>query len=240
MQLNIFRKSYWRRRSNSHVLRQIRQSTDYFFTVSYRKNMRSELSRLCQKYGTDKGAINLDDHPKREGRIHNYADFYEMVFGGMRRHVKAVLECGIGQYSRGGSLRAWREYFPNAIITGVDIDEAILFDEERIETYQVDQTSPASIKQFLEKVKDRKFDIIIDDGLHTAEAGIVFFDNTIERLADDGIYIIEDVKLPDMLVIAKHLERYGADYDVRLVNLDRPGKSISDNSLVMVTKNRPA
>jgi len=111
MQLNIFRKSYWRRRSNSHVLRQIRQSTDYFFTVSYRKNMRSELSRLCQKYGTDKGAINLDDHPKREGRIHNYADFYEMVFGGMRRHVKAVLECGIGQYSRGGSLRAWREYF---------------------------------------------------------------------------------------------------------------------------------
>jgi len=240
MQLNIFRKSYWRRRSNSHVLRQIRQSTDYFFTVSYRKNMRSELSRLCQKYGTDKGAINLDDHPKRAGRIHNYADFYEMVFGGMRRQVKSVLECGIGQYSRGGSLRAWREYFPNAIIIGVDIDEAILFDEARIETYQVDQTSPASIKQFLEKVKDRKFDIIIDDGLHTAEAGIVFFDNTIERLADDGIYIIEDVKLPDMLVIAKHLERYGADYDVMLVNLDRPGKSISDNSLVMVTKNGPA
>lgn len=237
MQLNIFRKSYWRRRSDKKVLRQIRQNTDYFFTVSYRKNMQSELSRLCQKHGTDKGAINPADHPKREGRIHNYADFYEMVFGGMRRQIKSVLECGI---LRGESMRLWREYFPNAVITGVDIDDAILFDEERIETYQVDQTSPASIKRFLGQVKGRKFDIIIDDGLHTAEAGIVFFDNTIGNLADDGIYIIEDVKLPDMRAIAKYLERYEPNYDVRLVNLDRPGKSISDNSLVMVTKNESA
>ena len=237
MQLNIFRKSYWRRQSNRQVLRQIKANTDYFFTVSYRKNTRSELSRLCQKYGTDKGAINPATHPKSMGRIHNYADFYEMVFGGMRRQVKSMLECGIGQYSKGGSLRAWKEYFPNALITGIDIDEALLFSEKRIETYQVDQTDPASIKRFLERVNDRQFNVIIDDGLHTVSAGIVFFDNVIDSLADDGIYIIEDVKLPDMLEIAKHLGRYESNYDVRLVNLDRPGKSISDNSLVMVTKN---
>jgi len=111
MQLNIFRKSYWRQRSNKKVLRQIKANTDYFFTVSYRKNTRSELSRLCQKHGTDKGAINPATHPKNMGRIHNYADFYEMLFGGMRRPVKSVLECGIGQHSKGGVCALGRSIF---------------------------------------------------------------------------------------------------------------------------------
>ena len=232
MQLNPFHKSYRQRRDNRRTFRRLPQHADHFFTIRYAKNMHSELSRICQKHGTDKGAINATDHPM--DRVHNYADFYEMVFGGIRPQVKHLLECGI---LRGESLRAWQEYFPNATITGIDIDETLLFSEERIETYQVDQTATDSIKRFLAKVNDRKFNIIIDDGLHTAEAGITFFDNVIGNLTDDGIYIIEDVKPVTLLKIAEHLAQYRQNYDAKFINLHRPKKSLSDNSLVLITKN---
>ena len=38
-----------------------------------------------------------------------------------------------------------------------------------------------------------KMDLIIDDGIHTLDGYKIFFDNSIEYLKDDGIYIIEDV-----------------------------------------------
>ncbi len=239
MKLNPFSKASRQRRKARQALCQLHQQADHSFVVSYAKNMHSELSHICQKHGTDKGAINAADHP--QSRVHNYADFYEVIFDGIRQKVKHVLECGIGHMATGSSLRTWQEYFPNAIITGVDIDESLLFNEERIETYQIDQTDPTSIKQFLEKIKNRKFNIIIDDGLHTAEAGITFFDNMIDNLTNDGIYIIEDVKLVDMVKIVQHQAEHDSNYDVKFINLYRPKKSslksLGDNSLVMITKN---
>jgi len=210
----------------------LRRQSDHSFTVSYRKNMRSELSSLCQKHGTDKGAIDAADHPM--DIVHNYADFYEVIFRGMRQQVKSVLECGI---LRGESLRLWREYFPNALITGIDIDESVLFSDERIETYQVDQTDPASIKRFLEQVNGRQFNVIIDDGLHTAEAAITLFDGVIDNLTADGVYVIEDATPVMLLSVADHLAQHGGDYDAKFINLNRPGKSLENNSLAVITKN---
>jgi len=232
MQLNPFHKWHRQRLDNKRALRQLRRQADHFFTVSYLKNMRSELSHLCQKHGTDKGALNAADHPM--DIVHNYADFYEVIFSGMRRQVKHVLECGI---LRGESLRLWQEYFPNALVTGVDIDESALFSDERIETYQADQTDPESIKRFLEKVNGRQFNVIIDDGLHTTEAAITFFDNVIGNLADDGVYIIEDANPTMLLGVAEHLARHDEKYDAKFVNLHRPGKPLENNSLAVITKN---
>ena len=231
VQLNPFSKSYRQRRANRRALRRLRQHADHAFTAVYAKNMRSELSGLCQKYGTDKGAINAADHSN--DRVHNYADFYETVFGGMRRQVKSVLECGI---LRGNSLRVWQEYFPNALITGIDVDETLLFSDNRIETYQVDQTDPASIKRFLAQVKDQQFNVIIDDGLHTVDAAITLFDGVIGNLAADGVYVIEDAKPEMLLKIAEHLARYGGDYAAKFINLSRPNNRLSDDALVVITK----
>ena len=49
------------------------------------------------------------------------------------------------------SLRAWRDYFPNAQIYGADIDKDILTNEERIKTFFVDQTKPDTIREMLKK-----------------------------------------------------------------------------------------
>lgn len=232
MNLNPFHKSHRQRRANKRALCELRRRSDHAFTVLYAKNMRSELSGLCQKHGTDKGALDAADHPM--DIVHNYADFYEVLFNGMRQQVKSVLECGI---LRGESLRLWREYFPNALVTGIDINESALFSDERIETYQADQTDPASIKQFLNKVQDRQFNVIIDDGLHTTEAAITFFDGVIGNLADDGVYVIEDANPMMLLGVAEHLAGRGGQYDAKFVNLHRPGKPLENNSLAVITKN---
>jgi hypothetical protein len=68
-----------------------------------------------------------------------------------------VFECGVGTNNPnitsnmgvngqpGASLRVWRDYFQNAEVFGADIDRGILFEEQRIRTFYVDQTNKDSI-----------------------------------------------------------------------------------------------
>ncbi len=98
------------------------------------------------------------------------------------------------EYKPGASLRGWKEWFCNSDIIGADIDKDILFEEDRIKTYYVDQTSPESIITMWKNIGE-KVDIIIDDGLHTHDANICLFKNSYEHLKKGGIYVIEDVNL---------------------------------------------
>lgn len=75
----------------------------------------------------------------------------------------------------GASLRVWRDYFFNANIYGADIDKDILFKEEKIKTFYVDQLDTKSIKQMWANIGVENFDIIIEDGLHEPEANLNFF-----------------------------------------------------------------
>ena len=46
----------------------------------------------------------------------------------------------------GASVKAFRDFFPEAKIFGADIDKEILFKDKRINTYHVDQTDLKSLK----------------------------------------------------------------------------------------------
>ena len=224
---------------------------DHKIEIFYSKNNQCQLAKLCDLYGSDKGAISADNHPYG-WYPHTYTDFYDLLFSHRRATVKRILECGIGSNDTsiasnmgedgkpGASLRAWRDYFPEAIVTGVDIDEKILFTEERIETYQVDQTSPESIKKFLKKMGPTIFDVIIDDGLHEYCAGICFFEHLISSLANDGIYIIEDVILKDWQQYNAYFLGKEQEFNCRFINLHRPARKLADNSIIMITKNTKA
>jgi len=112
---------------------------------------------------------------------------YHGLWNLKRDNILKVFECGIGTYSvdipsnmgtngmPGASLYAWRDYFPNAQIYGADIDRKILFTADRIKTFWVDQLSKESITSLWAEVGETDFDIILDDGLHTFEAGSTFF-----------------------------------------------------------------
>ena len=39
----------------------------------------------------------------------------------------------------GGSLKALRDYFPNKFIYGADVDKEVLFDDNRIKCFYLDQ-----------------------------------------------------------------------------------------------------
>ncbi|EEA93676.1 hypothetical protein PJE062_3166 [Pseudovibrio sp. JE062] len=207
----------------------------------------SYLAQLCDVYGSDKGT-NCPETTQFNWEPHTYTDFYSMIFDHCRDKITNVLECGIGtndtsclsnmgkEGKPGASLRVWRDYFPNAEITGVDIDEKCLFTDSRIQTYQVDQTSPESIASFKSNAKPEPFDLIIDDGLHHFEAGIIFFENIIDLLASNGVYMIEDVNRHDIHRYAEYFQKRENEFNCRCLLLYRQHVSLRDNMLVMVTR----
>ena len=146
-------------------------------------SLNSLLHELFFEYGSDKGSPNNQVHPETLKVPHTYADLYFMLFNLSRYSVMRFFECGIGTNNLsfesnmgvngipGASLRSWRDYFPNAEIYGADIDPQAQFSEDRIDTYYVDQRNIESINIMWAQISCGDFDIIIDDGLHTFDAG---------------------------------------------------------------------
>ena len=213
--------------------------------ISYEVPADGFLAELCDKYGADKGSLGAGKRPYGWAP-HTYTDYYSLLFDNCRNEVRNVFECGIGTVNPklsssaaalrkpGASLRVWRDYFPNAEVIGADIDEEILFQEDRIKTYWLDQTSPKAIKAFWEKIEPNDFDMILDDGLHTFEAGVCLFENSIHKLGQRGYYIIEDVRFDDVLKYQQYFK--GGSYVVQYVMLFKKDLRPEDNNLVVIRK----
>lgn len=237
-------KNRYKKRLQAEVA-ELDESATHKFYVFYEKNLSDEMARLCDKYGTDKGEIRPEGHPYR-WLSHSYADFYSRTYAHCREGVTKVFECGIGTNSLdfvssmgvsgkpGASLRMWRDYFPNAAVYGGDIDMDILFEDERIRTYHLNQIDPQSIKKYWETVGETDFDLMIDDGLHTFEAGVCLFSHSIDRLSASGLYVIEDVLRDDLIKYKCFFD--GKTYCVDYVTMFRPNVGLGDNSLVVIRK----
>jgi len=152
------------------------------------------LGELFEKYGSDKN-------------VNGYSPYYDAIFKNIRQKPVAFLEIGIGTmipdvsssmvgyarpgYAPGGSLRAWRDYFPNGQIMGCDVQSDTQFAEERIETALADSSSRLQLDAVL---GDRQFDIILDDGCHYDETQVATLRNLFHRVKPGGFYIIEDIQ----------------------------------------------
>jgi hypothetical protein len=195
------------------------------FSCFYDKPKDSLLNSLCDKYGSDKGEIKGSGHPY-PWSSHSYADFYERLFGHCRSEIKSVFECGLGTNNQdipsnmttngkpGASLRVWRDYFPNARIYGADIDRNILFFDERIKTFYCDQTDPTSVAELWDEMEAVRFCLMIDDGLHTFDAGTILFENSFRMLRDGGVYVIEDVNVNDTHKFRNYFRSRGLCCDI--------------------------
>ena len=187
-------------------------------------NKSNILSELCEMYGTNKGFINIDlDKKPYNKHPHTYATYYHSIFNLSRENIKNVFECGIGTNNPnlisnmtangfpGASLRVWKDYFYNAQIYGGDIDKKILFEEDRIKTFYVDQLDANSIKLMWQTIEVQNFDIIIDDGLHEPDANYNFFINSFHKLKKNGVFIIEDVSNNNLVYLQNKLKNYNID-----------------------------
>ena len=101
--------------------------------------------------------------------------------------------------SPGASLRAFRDYLPSAQIYGADVDRGILFDDERISTFFVDQTDLDSFSA-LSAAVPAELDLIIDDGLHSPNANLATLVFGLNRLKVNGHFLVEDIR-PEALPI---------------------------------------
>jgi hypothetical protein len=241
--ISKFYNNSQRKYSQQEYFNDLNKGLNHRLVVHYKKNTSSLLSGLCDKYGSDKGAIAQFGHPY-PWPSQTFADVYSRLFDHCRMGVKKVFECGLGTNDPnlvssmgvngvpGASLRVWRDYFPNSIIVGADIDKDILFEEKRIKTFYLDQTDPHAIANFWNNVGGTDFDFMIDDGLHTYEAGICLFENSVSKLSKNGIYSIEDVSMSGLIKFRDYFatKKYQVDY----VNLLRPNLDIGDNNLVII------
>lgn len=220
-------------------------SLDYSINIEYNKHPSNILSQYSEQFGSDKGATSKDSISPLPWNYHNYTDFYALLFDHCRYEITNVFELGIGTNyedipssmtsagSPGASLRMWKKYFPNANIIGADIDYRILFQEDRIDTFEVDQTSKNSIKSMWNKV-DNQFDIMIDDGLHEYSANITFFENSFYKVKPGGIYIIEDVSYDELKKYQEYFSK--KNYNYMSIVLNRPDSPIYSNCLIVIRK----
>lgn len=135
------------------------------------------ISEILAKFDTDK--VNG----------HTYGGSYDEIFSKFDRQAPLeILEVGS---QRGGSLLAWKEYFPNANVTGIDI----------IDVIRPDYRSAAInylVKDVKEYKTEKQFDIIIDDGSHflsDVEYTVANF-----KLKAGGVMVIEDVQDPGVWI----------------------------------------
>ena len=201
---------------------------------------------LCEIMGrnkSDKGHSNIRDS------WHNYTTVYYSIFNEMRDKKLRIFELGLGTNNvnlesnmgadgrPGASLYGWAEFFPNAAVFGADIDRDILFNTERISTFYCDQTNPEEIKEMWNNpALEEPFDIIIEDGLHTFEANVCFFENSIHKI-ESGYYVIEDILTSDLEKFRNKIVEWEKVYKCTFTLLTIPShRNKVDNNLLVVQK----
>ena len=150
------------------------------------------LCELARKYETDKGGQHLRYGGGDSDTNHNYTPVYHHLFEEDRMDVRNVLEIGV---HAGSSLRMWKEYFPNAMIVGLDTNqECLKHSGDRIKVIMADQNNPEQLRSaVVAHVALERFDLIVDDGSHVREHQIVSMTTLLPYLADWGYYVIEDI-----------------------------------------------
>lgn len=139
-----------------------------------------EIFKNIGHFGSD---IGCND----KGSTHSYLESYDRLFSPYRSNC-SFLEIGLAM---GDSIKLMDEYFENSKIIGVDI--SVVFTPG---TYKNDVNiieADATKAEFLELIKDKTFDIIIDDGSHMEEDQAKTFNLLKSRMNKGGIYIIEDI-----------------------------------------------
>ena len=102
-------------------------------------------------------------------------------------------------YRPGASLRAWRDFFRDGMIHGMDVQPDCMITEERIESYLCNSTDANDVMAWRQARPDLSFDIVIDDGWRWDEAQLATLKHLWPLVKPGGYYVIEDV-YPDSLV----------------------------------------
>ncbi len=153
------------------------------------------LTEIIKKYGSDKSLSGYDYFYKKLFKFYvgQNIDYLEIGLGTLIPDIPSTFVGNVNHYEHytpAAVLKVWREYFENATIHGIDVGEdCMLRGEENIETFIMDSTNKVVCD---ERLTNNMYDIILDDGLHTAIGQLETLRNFFGRVKDNGIYVIED------------------------------------------------
>jgi len=179
----------------------------------------AKIKRIFDKHGSDKALY------------HSYHLSYGEIFEDLNTSRKLnILEIGMGSnnpniasfmsdcHTPGASLRALKEIFPNSQIFGADLDKDILFEEERIKTSFVDQLNVSSFEEMHDNFNKPKYDLIIEDGLHSIPASLNTLNFALKNINNNGIIVLEDLcnEYNIWAIIASLLSMHG--FKCKLIN----------------------
>lgn len=177
-------------------------------------SLAAQLSHAFDKYGSDKSTT------------HNYHLIYGAILPCLTINTK-ILEIGLGSNNTevisnmgrhgmpGASLRAFMDCVPSALIHGADIDQSIVV--EGAEIFYVDQRNTETFAQ-ITKRGQILYDLIIDDGMHTADTNLNTLNFAISALSSNGVCVIEDINESNLPIWASvQLALYHSMYDLLIV-----------------------
>ena len=129
---------------------------------------------------------------KQAAKWLGYLQHYDRHLGPLKSKPISLLEIGI---QAGGSLEIWAKYFESSpLIIGCDVDpkcKDLSYTDERIKVLIGDINSLTTLTALDSLTND--IDVIVDDGSHQSQDIITSFVNLFPRLANGGVYLIEDL-----------------------------------------------
>lgn len=161
--------------------------------VNVPTSLKKKLGNLFNHYGSDKSDKN--DYQNLYGEIIGEPDSVKKIFEiGLETNNVDILSTMSRNGKPGASLRAFRDVCNYAEIIGVDFDKRILFNEDRINCFFIDQTDLNTFDNLADKIGN-DFDLMIDDGLHSPNANLHSLKFFITKIKIGGYAVIEDIDL---------------------------------------------
>jgi hypothetical protein len=155
-------------------------------SAEHSNNGNPSLTELANRFGSDKGTV-----PGDWGLAHDYATVYERFLSVRRFEPLRLLEIGVW---KGGSLRMWESYLPNAQIIGIEnLRDVVQVKGERVEILIGDGSDQQFLKDALDRFSGRKIDIVIDDASHILDQQVRTFELLFPFLEEGGLYFVEDI-----------------------------------------------
>lgn len=222
--------------STEYLLNTVSSSVSALATLSSRQSSATDIKNIKDVFGpsgsnpADAEALStlFKNYGSDKSTKHNYHLAYSSILAHKKNLPIYILEIGLGTnnidvmsnmgtYGQpGASLRAFRDMYPKATVFGADIDKRVLFTEERIKTYFVDQTDMATLSELKNQFANISFDLIIDDGLHNSHANLNTANFALDLLKPDGVFVIEDIGQSDFqyyqIVAALLKDKYSVDF----------------------------
>jgi len=176
-----------------------------------------KISEILTKYAYKSDCEHGTDKNRCKKHGHCYGLAYDNIFKHFDKNAELdLIEIGT---EFGGSLIAWKEFFPNANVTGIDIEDKVEKKRENIK-YVI-----SDVKNFK---PEKEYDIVIDDGSHRLSDVVYTVKNF--KLKPEGVMIIEDCQAPEHWF---EKIRKNTNYSIELIDLRELYKQPDDFLIIL-------